>query len=90
MSKFSYLIDALGKLVKYLQIVFLHIRCYLQNNFSQNLVNCSFIVVKLFESQNVAIGINFKSGDFISVIFCEFQGLKDGVKLCFREFNAFT
>ena len=29
MSKFGYLIDALGKLVKYLQIVFLHIRRYL-------------------------------------------------------------
>lgn len=33
-SKFGYFIDALGKLVKYLQVVFLHIGCYLHYNLS--------------------------------------------------------
>ena len=38
----------------------------------------------------MAICINLKSGDLICVIMGKFEGLKDGVDLCFREFNALT
>ena len=36
----------------------------------------------------MAISINFKSGDLICVIMCEFEGLEDGIDLGFREFDA--
>lgn len=85
MSKLCDVFDSLRKLFKYLQVVFCEANTAADSNAFHQVSNVFRVTI---ESQEMSIGIDLKSADFIGGIVLKLERLLKGKKFFFGEADA--